>query len=122
MKKTFHDNKESGFILITVVLMIVVLSLIGITGTNGKTTTSFIVKNIIEAGGKKAGLLGTISYMTGEKSKAALNTTPESLDLQRYLNEIARNKMEYAVLEVSRSNREGLWRKEPVYAQATRHR
>lgn len=76
------------------------LSLIGITGTNGKTTTSYITKSIIEAGGKRAGLLGTIQYIAGETKKAD-RTTPESLDLQRYLREMLDKKMEYAVLEVS---------------------
>lgn len=77
------------------------LTLIGITGTNGKTTTSFITKNIIEAGEGKAGLLGTISCITGGRTETAVNTTPESLDLQRYLREMVTNGMEYAVLEVS---------------------
>ena len=77
------------------------LSLTGITGTNGKTTTSFIVKSIINAGGDNAGLLGTINYMTGERTEKARNTTPESLDLQRYLNEMVYNGIKYAVLEVS---------------------
>ena len=77
------------------------LSLVGITGTNGKTTTSFITKSIIEAGGRKAGLIGTISCMTGERTEVSVNTTPESLDLQRYLKEMVTNKMEYAVIEVS---------------------
>jgi UDP-N-acetylmuramoyl-L-alanyl-D-glutamate--2,6-diaminopimelate ligase len=77
------------------------LSLVGITGTNGKTTTSFITKSIIEAGGSRAGLIGTISCITGERNEVSVNTTPESLDLQRYLKEMVTNKMEYAVLEVS---------------------
>ena len=77
------------------------LALIGITGTNGKTTTGFITKNIIDAGGSRAGLLGTICYMTGDKISAAINTTPESSDLQRYLREMVDNNMKYAVLEVS---------------------
>lgn len=77
------------------------LSLVGITGTNGKTTTSFITRSIIHAGGSSAGLLGSIRYMTGESTTAASNTTPESLDLQRYLGDMAGNDMEYAVLEVS---------------------
>jgi len=77
------------------------LSLVGITGTNGKTTTSYITKHIIETGGKKAGLIGTIRYMTGERTGAAVNTTPESLDLQRYLHEMVASKMEYAVIEIS---------------------
>lgn len=77
------------------------LSLIGITGTNGKTTTGYIVKSILEAWGEKTGLLGTIQYITGKKILIALNTTPESLDLQRYLNEMVDNDMEFGVLEVS---------------------
>lgn len=77
------------------------LSMIGITGTNGKTTTGFVVKNIIDTGGGKAGLLGTICYITGDRTEVALKTTPESLDVQRYLSEMVRNKMKYAVLEVS---------------------
>lgn len=77
------------------------LSLIGITGTNGKTTTSYITKSIIEAGGKTSGLLGTICYMTGNGITNAFNTTPESMDLQRYLRDMVNNKMEYAVIEVS---------------------
>ncbi|MBI4847786.1 MAG: UDP-N-acetylmuramoyl-L-alanyl-D-glutamate--2,6-diaminopimelate ligase [Nitrospirae bacterium] len=77
------------------------LSLIGITGTNGKTTTSFITKNILDAGDKRAGLLGTICYITGDERVAASHTTPESLDLQRCLGEMVYNNMSYAVLEVS---------------------
>lgn len=77
------------------------LSLIGITGTNGKTTTSFITKNIIDASGRKAGLMGTICYITGDSRMTASHTTPESLDLQRCLSEMVYNKLDYAVLEVS---------------------
>lgn len=77
------------------------LSVTGITGTNGKTTTSFITKSILEAGGNRTGLLGTICYMTGKREAKALNTTPESLDLQRYLHEMVASRMGYAVIEVS---------------------
>jgi len=77
------------------------LSLIGITGTNGKTTTSFITKNIIDRGGRNAGLLGTIYYMTGDMTTNAFNTTPESLDLQRYLRQMVDSGMHFGVLEVS---------------------
>ncbi|MEW6599625.1 MAG: UDP-N-acetylmuramoyl-L-alanyl-D-glutamate--2,6-diaminopimelate ligase [Nitrospirota bacterium] len=77
------------------------LSLIGITGTNGKTTSSYITKSIIEAGGKTSGLLGTIRYITGDGIINAFNTTPESMDLQRYLSDMVNNQLEYAVIEVS---------------------
>ncbi|UCD34872.1 MAG: UDP-N-acetylmuramoyl-L-alanyl-D-glutamate--2,6-diaminopimelate ligase [Nitrospiraceae bacterium] len=77
------------------------LSLVGITGTNGKTTTSFVTKSIIEAGGWEAGLLGTIAYITGGRTAGAVHTTPESLDLQRYLREMADSGMTHGVLEVS---------------------
>ncbi|MBI4843326.1 MAG: UDP-N-acetylmuramoyl-L-alanyl-D-glutamate--2,6-diaminopimelate ligase [Nitrospirae bacterium] len=76
------------------------LSLVGITGTNGKTTTSFITRSILEAGGRKTGLIGTLRYITG-RTVEAVRTTPESLDLQRYLKEMADNGMGYGVLEVS---------------------
>ncbi len=77
------------------------LSLIGITGTNGKTTTSYITKSILSAWGKKVGLLGTIQYIIGDRVTRAVHTTPESLDLQRYLSEMLKEEVEYAVLEVS---------------------
>lgn len=77
------------------------LSLIGITGTNGKTTTSYITKSILSAWGKKVGLLGTIQYIIGDRVTTAVHTTPESLDLQRYLREMLKQEVEYAVLEVS---------------------
>jgi UDP-N-acetylmuramoyl-L-alanyl-D-glutamate--2,6-diaminopimelate ligase len=77
------------------------MSLIGITGTNGKTTTGYITKSILETWGKNVSLLGTINYIIGDKIKKAHHTTPESLDLQRYLKEMVESRVEYAVLEVS---------------------
>ncbi len=77
------------------------LSVIGITGTNGKTSTSYITRSIFETWGKKVGLLGTINYIIDRKVLTALNTTPESLDLQRYLKEMVESGVEYAVLEIS---------------------
>jgi UDP-N-acetylmuramoyl-L-alanyl-D-glutamate--2,6-diaminopimelate ligase len=77
------------------------LPLIGITGTNGKTTTSYITKNILQAWGKNVGLLGTINYIVGDRTLKALNTTPESLDLQRYLRDMIDGGLDYSVLEVS---------------------
>ncbi|HTP03825.1 MAG TPA: UDP-N-acetylmuramoyl-L-alanyl-D-glutamate--2,6-diaminopimelate ligase [Nitrospirota bacterium] len=77
------------------------LILVGITGTNGKTTTTYLIKSIIEAAGRKAGLIGTIDYRVGDKVYTAPNTTPESLDLQRLLAEMVGFGVEYCVMEVS---------------------
>ncbi|HEV7966403.1 MAG TPA: UDP-N-acetylmuramoyl-L-alanyl-D-glutamate--2,6-diaminopimelate ligase [Candidatus Acidoferrales bacterium] len=78
-----------------------VLKLIGVTGTNGKTTTSYLVDSILRAAGCEVGLLGTIGYRLVSESRPAPNTTPESLDLQRYLAEIVRAGGTHAVLEAS---------------------
>lgn len=77
------------------------LGLIGITGTNGKTTTSYLVRSVLETAGRKAGLIGTVEYITDVNSKAACRTTPESVDLQRYLSDMVAVGMKYGVLEVS---------------------
>jgi UDP-N-acetylmuramoyl-L-alanyl-D-glutamate--2,6-diaminopimelate ligase len=77
------------------------LQLIGITGTNGKTTTSFLLDSIIHAAGLRSGLLGTIEYRTPLETYPAKTTTPESLDLQRFFSEIVRAGGTHAVLESS---------------------
>jgi UDP-N-acetylmuramoyl-L-alanyl-D-glutamate--2,6-diaminopimelate ligase len=77
------------------------LKLIGITGTNGKTTTSYLLKSIIEAAGHTAGLIGTIDYRVGDKVYPAPNTTPESLELQRLLSDMLAHGAGYCVMEVS---------------------
>jgi len=77
------------------------LTLIGITGTNGKTTTSYIIKSILEAYGKRVGLLGTINYIIDKYTLPAPHTTPESLELQRYLREMVDNDVGYGIIEVS---------------------
>jgi len=77
------------------------LKLIGITGTKGKTTTSYLVRSIIEAAGHRTGLIGTIDYRVGNKVYPAPNTTPESLDLQRFLAEMVDARVGYCVMEVS---------------------
>ena len=77
------------------------LKLIGITGTKGKTTTSYLVKSIIEAAGHRTGLIGTIDYRVGDKVYPAPNTTPESLDLQKLLAEMVDARVGYCVMEVS---------------------
>lgn len=77
------------------------IKVIGITGTKGKTTTSYLVKSVIEAGRNRTGLIGTIDYRVGDKVYPAPNTTPESLDLQSLLAEMERAGTEYCVMEVS---------------------
>ena len=61
------------------------LKVIGITGTNGKTTSTFMMKSILEAAGYKVGLIGTIANYIGDKKIPSHRTTPESLELQNYL-------------------------------------
>jgi len=77
------------------------LKLIGVTGTNGKTTTTYLVKSIIEAGGSTAGLIGTIDYRVGDRVYPAPNTTPDALDLQRLLAEMAGLGASFCVMEAS---------------------
>jgi UDP-N-acetylmuramoyl-L-alanyl-D-glutamate--2,6-diaminopimelate ligase len=77
------------------------LSLVGITGTNGKTTTSFLLDSIIRAAGFRSGLFGTIEYRTPLETYPAKTTTPESLDLHRFFSEIVRAGGTHAVLESS---------------------
>ena len=78
-----------------------VLKLIGVTGTNGKTTTAYLVDSILRAAGCEVGLLGTIGYRLVREIRPAPNTTPESLDLQKFLAEIVRAGGTHAVLEAS---------------------
>ena len=68
------------------------LALIGITGTNGKTTTSFLIDAIVRAAGHQSGLFGTIAYRTPQGTRPATTTTPESLDLQGFLAEVVRGR------------------------------
>ena len=76
--------------------------LIGITGTKGKTTTTFMIKEILEKAGKKVGLIGTIAtYINGKKIADADRTTPESLELQKTFADMVKEKVEYVVMEVS---------------------
>jgi UDP-N-acetylmuramoyl-L-alanyl-D-glutamate--2,6-diaminopimelate ligase len=77
------------------------LMLIGITGTNGKTTTTYLVRSILEAAGHSAGLIGTIDYRVGDRVYPAPNTTPESLELQRLLSEMVGLGASHCVMEVS---------------------
>jgi UDP-N-acetylmuramoyl-L-alanyl-D-glutamate--2,6-diaminopimelate ligase len=75
--------------------------LIGITGTKGKTTTTYMIKSILEQAGKKVGLIGTIANMIGDKQIESERTTPESLDLQRLFKQMSNEKVDVVVMEVS---------------------
>jgi UDP-N-acetylmuramoyl-L-alanyl-D-glutamate--2,6-diaminopimelate ligase len=77
------------------------LRMIGITGTNGKTTTSYFCRDILTAAGYPAGLIGTISYQIGQRRIPAARTTPEAPDIQAMLDQIVRGGGRAAVMEVS---------------------
>jgi UDP-N-acetylmuramoyl-L-alanyl-D-glutamate--2,6-diaminopimelate ligase len=77
------------------------LQLVGVTGTNGKTTTTSLIESIVHATGAKSGLFGTIAYRTPERVFPAPNTTPESLDLQTFFAEIREQQGKYAIMEAS---------------------
>ena len=77
------------------------LKIAGVTGTNGKTTTSFLIKHICEKAGLRCGLIGTVRYEIGERVLPATRTTPESLDLQELLALIANAGCRAASMEVS---------------------
>lgn len=77
------------------------LKVIGITGTKGKTTTTYLIKSILEQAGYKVGLVGTIETIIGDKYIPANNTTPESYLLQQYFKEMEETGCEIVVMEVA---------------------
>ncbi|OGW30886.1 MAG: UDP-N-acetylmuramoyl-L-alanyl-D-glutamate--2,6-diaminopimelate ligase [Nitrospirae bacterium GWF2_44_13] len=77
------------------------LTVIGITGTNGKTTATYLIKAILEAWGKDAGLIGTIDYLVKDRHYDAPHTTPEALEFQSVLNEMVSAGCTHVVTEVS---------------------
>ncbi|MEN9576088.1 MAG: UDP-N-acetylmuramoyl-L-alanyl-D-glutamate--2,6-diaminopimelate ligase [Verrucomicrobiota bacterium] len=77
------------------------LKVIGVTGTNGKTTVSFVVKHILETAGIHAGLLGTIRYEIGDRVLPAQRTTPESSEIQQFMAQMVRAGCGACVMEVS---------------------
>ncbi|NLJ26747.1 UDP-N-acetylmuramoyl-L-alanyl-D-glutamate--2,6-diaminopimelate ligase [Desulforhabdus amnigena] len=77
------------------------IQLIGVTGTNGKTTTTLLIESILQKGGASVGVLGTLGYRWGSKRKDAPMTTPESLDLQRFFYEMRQDGVSHVVMEVS---------------------
>ncbi len=87
--RTFYDDPGSR------------LQLVGITGTNGKTTTAFLLHSILQAAGMRSGLFGTVEYRVGSRTLPAVYTTPESLDLLSYFAELVVAEGRAAVMEVS---------------------
>ncbi len=77
------------------------LKIIGITGTKGKTTTTYMIKSILEDVGHKVGLIGTIEAIIGEKRIPAANTTPESYTIHKYFAEMVEAGCDSVVMEVS---------------------
>lgn len=85
----FYDHPEKKF------------RLIGITGTNGKTTTTYLVKSVLESLGYKVGLIGTNQNMIGNEVIPSKHTTPDSLELMQLFSHMAEKGAEYVVMEVS---------------------
>ncbi|MBS1819853.1 MAG: UDP-N-acetylmuramoyl-L-alanyl-D-glutamate--2,6-diaminopimelate ligase [Acidobacteria bacterium] len=77
------------------------MQVVGITGTNGKTTTAYLVCSILEAAGLRCGLLGTVVYRIGAEEREATRTTPEASDVQALLSEMVRHGCAACVMEVS---------------------
>ena len=77
------------------------LKVIGITGTKGKTTTTYMVKSILESAGHKVGLIGTIEAIIGDEVIPAKNTTPESCTIQEYFHRMVEADCDCVVMEVS---------------------
>lgn len=77
------------------------LETIGVTGTNGKTTVTHLLRHVLETDGKPSGLLGTICYEFGGRRIPASNTTPDPVRLQGYLREMVDRRVRFCVMEVS---------------------
>ncbi len=89
LSAVFYDHPSKKF------------KLIGVTGTNGKTTTTYLVKSVLESLGHKVGLIGTNQNMVGDRILKSERTTPESLELQELFAIMAREGVEYVVMEIS---------------------
>ncbi len=87
--KTFYKNPSSE------------ICLVGVTGTNGKTTVTYFLESILKKAGLRSGVVGTINYRYGDRIYEAPQTTPESLDLQKTLREMADAGVTHVVMEVS---------------------
>jgi UDP-N-acetylmuramoyl-L-alanyl-D-glutamate--2,6-diaminopimelate ligase len=89
LAKNYFGNPSAG------------LCLVGVTGTNGKTTTTYILESILMQAGCKCGVLGTVNYRYNNKTYPAPNTTPESYELQKILREMADDGVTHVIAEVS---------------------
>ena len=89
---TFYGNPSENF------------SLVGITGTNGKTTITYLIKSILESAGKQVGVIGTNQNIIGDKvllTKSTTPTTPNALELEQLFSEMVHYGADYVVMEVS---------------------
>jgi UDP-N-acetylmuramoyl-L-alanyl-D-glutamate--2,6-diaminopimelate ligase len=77
------------------------LRMVGVTGTNGKTTTTYLCRSILEAGGARVGMIGTVAYHIGNERLEATHTTPGAVELQALLRRMVDSGMETVVMEVS---------------------
>jgi len=77
------------------------ITLVGITGTNGKTTTSYLIESILKAAGRAVGVIGTVNYRLRGKERPAPTTTPQAYDLQQLLREMSTDGVKDVVMEVS---------------------
>lgn len=77
------------------------MPVVGVTGTNGKTTTAYLLAAVLDAAGLRAGMLGTVAYRIGGVDREASRTTPEAPDVQRLLSDMIREGCRSAVMEVS---------------------
>ncbi len=77
------------------------LNVIGITGTNGKTTITYLIEKILQENGYKTGVMGTINYRIGKKEIPASHTTPESSDVHSLMREMVQQRVDYVIMEVS---------------------
>jgi UDP-N-acetylmuramoyl-L-alanyl-D-glutamate--2,6-diaminopimelate ligase len=77
------------------------LKVIGVTGTNGKTTVTHLIQTILEEQGARVGIMGTLYNRIGAKQKLTKHTTPEAVDIQEFMNLVRQEKGDYVVMEVS---------------------
>lgn len=86
---TFYDHPDRA------------LEIVGVTGTNGKTTTCYLIEHIMREAGRKTGLIGTVEIRVGEESRVAHRTTPQSSEIMAILDEMRRDNVDTVAMEVS---------------------